>query len=134
MDLDGSEFVDLSGQAGALAPPTTSTVLVTLRTTSHNDAMTLLSASNPGDPAKWPGRVGLSRYAAVMGEVVAQESAVFVDHYNHWLDDNGGQVPLSLLAEGLHPDERGHLHLALKMIKDLRIFDMNSRVCSLSIP
>ncbi|MET7642218.1 hypothetical protein ABZS83_00915 [Streptomyces sp. NPDC005426] len=47
---------------------------------------------------------------------------------------NGGQVPLSLLSDGLHPDERGHHRIVLKMIKDLRIFDASSRVCSLHIP
>ncbi|MEU9094013.1 GDSL-type esterase/lipase family protein [Streptomyces sp. NPDC048428] len=94
----------------------------------------VLQSPNPVDPAKWPGRVNLSQYARVMGEVAAQESAVFVDHYNDWLDGNGGQVPLTLLSDGLHPNERGHHHIALKMIKDLRIFDASSRVCSLHIP
>ncbi|MEK8145489.1 SGNH/GDSL hydrolase family protein [Streptomyces sp. M10(2022)] len=94
----------------------------------------VLQAPNPVDPAKWPGRVGLSRYAQVMGEAAAQEKAVFVDHYNDWLTGNGGQVPLSLLGDGLHPNERGHHRIALKMIRDLQIFDTGSRVCSLSIP
>ncbi|MFJ2088749.1 GDSL-type esterase/lipase family protein [Streptomyces sp. NPDC087901] len=94
----------------------------------------VLQSPNPVDPAKWPGRVNLSQYARVMGEVAAQESAVFVDHYNDWLDGNGGQVPLTLLNDGLHPNERGHHRIALKMIKDLRIFDASSRVCSLHVP
>ncbi|MEV0917212.1 GDSL-type esterase/lipase family protein [Streptomyces sp. NPDC049967] len=94
----------------------------------------VLQAPNPVDPAKWPGRVGLSRYAQVMGEVAAQQDTVFVDHYNDWLNGNGGQVPLSLLSDGLHPNERGHHRIVLKMIKDLRIFDAGSRVCSLHVP
>ncbi|MFB6988794.1 GDSL-type esterase/lipase family protein [Streptomyces sp. NPDC056304] len=94
----------------------------------------VLQSPNPVDPAKWPGRVGLSQYAQVMGEVAAQEGVVFVDHYTDWLSSNGGQVPLSLLNDGLHPNERGHHRLALKMIKDLRVFDIGSRVCSLRVP
>ncbi|MEU5821441.1 SGNH/GDSL hydrolase family protein [Streptomyces sp. NPDC047803] len=69
-----------------------------------------------------------------MGEVAAQQNAVFVDHYDDWLTGDGGQVPLSLLSDGLHPNERGHHRIALKMIKDLRIFEANSQVCSLRIP
>ncbi|THA62134.1 G-D-S-L family lipolytic protein [Streptomyces sp. A0958] len=94
----------------------------------------VLQSPNPVDPAKWPGRVGLSGYARVMGEVAAQQNTVFVDHYNDWLTGNGGQVPLSLLSDGLHPNERGHHRVVLKMIKDLRIFEADSRVCSLHIP
>lgn len=94
----------------------------------------VLQSPNPVDPAKWPGRVNLSQYAQVMGEVAAQEKAVFVDHYNDWLSGNGGQVPLPLLSDGLHPNERGHHRIALKMIKDLRIYEASSAVCSLSIP
>ncbi|MEU9199814.1 GDSL-type esterase/lipase family protein [Streptomyces sp. NPDC048332] len=94
----------------------------------------VLQSPNPVDPAKWPGRVNLSQYAQVMGEVAAQEKAVFVDHYNDWTDGGGGQVPLSLLSDGLHPNERGHHRVALRMIKDLRIFDASSAVCSLNVP
>lgn len=94
----------------------------------------VLQSPNPVDPAKWPGRVNLSQYARVMGEVAAQQNVVFIDHYNDWLDGNGGQVPLSLLSDGLHPDEHGHHRVALRMIKDLRIFEASSAVCSLNIP
>ncbi|WP_405902500.1 GDSL-type esterase/lipase family protein [Streptomyces sp. NBC_00656] len=94
----------------------------------------VLQSPNPVDPARWPGRVNLSHYARVMGEAAAQENAVFIDHYNDWLRGNGGQVPLSLLSDGLHPNERGHHRIVLKMIKDLRIFEASSAVCSLSIP
>ncbi|MFE6976020.1 GDSL-type esterase/lipase family protein [Streptomyces sp. NPDC057682] len=94
----------------------------------------VLQSPNPVDPARWPGRVGLSRYAEIMGGVAAHEKAVFVDHYHDWLTGDGGQVPLSLLSDGLHPNERGHHRMALKMIKDLRIFDAGSAVCSLRVP
>lgn len=94
----------------------------------------VLQSPNPAAPDAWPGRVGLSEYAKAMGEAAAQEKAVFVDHYEHWLSGNGGQVPLGLLNDGLHPNQRGHLHLAHKMIKDLRVFDRDSKVCSLAIP
>ncbi|MEU1468127.1 GDSL-type esterase/lipase family protein [Streptomyces sp. NPDC005761] len=94
----------------------------------------VLQSPNPVDPATWPGRANLSQYAQVMGEVAAQQQAVFVDHYNDWRDGDGGQVPLSLLSDGLHPNERGHHRVALRMIKELRIFEASSAVCSLNIP
>lgn len=49
--LNGSTYVELSSRVGALAPLTTGTILVTFRTTSHNDAMTLISASDPAVPS-----------------------------------------------------------------------------------
>lgn len=51
VDLDGSEYVDLSNQVGALAQLTAGTIVVTFRTTSHNEAMTLFSASDPTAPS-----------------------------------------------------------------------------------
>ncbi|SCF66385.1 Concanavalin A-like lectin/glucanases superfamily protein [Streptomyces sp. Ncost-T10-10d] len=51
VDLDGGEYVDLSDRVGALAPLTAGTIVVTFRTTSHNEAMTLLSASDPTEPS-----------------------------------------------------------------------------------
>ncbi|MGY0070832.1 hypothetical protein ACWZEH_29475 [Streptomyces sp. QTS137] len=69
-----------------------------------------------------------------MGEVAAQEKAVFLDHYDDWLDGNGGRVPLSLLNDGLHPDERGHHRIVLEMIRDPQLFDPAGRVCALSAP
>ncbi|MEK8145491.1 hypothetical protein NKH18_41500 [Streptomyces sp. M10(2022)] len=50
VDLDGSEYVNLSAKAGVLAPLATGTVVVTFRTTGHNEAMTLISASDPTAP------------------------------------------------------------------------------------
>lgn len=85
--------------------------------------------------ARQPGRVNLSQYAQVMGEVAAQHKAVFVDHCNAWRDGNarpGPPCPSS--ATDSTPYERGHHRIALKMIKDLRIFDADGRVCSLHIP
>ncbi|MFD5187760.1 LamG-like jellyroll fold domain-containing protein [Streptomyces sp. NPDC058357] len=51
MDLDGGEYVDLSDRVGVRAPLTAGTLLVTFRTTRHNAAMTLLSASDPTGPS-----------------------------------------------------------------------------------
>ncbi|MEE1809250.1 hypothetical protein [Streptomyces sp. BE133] len=38
------------------------------------------------------------------------------------------------INDGLHPNKRGHHRLAPKMIKDLRVLDIGSRVCSLRVP
>ncbi|MFE5792823.1 GDSL-type esterase/lipase family protein [Streptomyces sp. NPDC056503] len=97
-------------------------------------AVPLLQTPNPVDPNLWPGRASLGDYVRIMREVAAELDVVLVDHHAHWLDSNGGAVPLSLLGDGLHPNQRGHLLLAKKMIKDLRIHDPASRVCGLTIP
>ncbi|SDC50976.1 GDSL-type esterase/lipase family protein [Streptomyces prasinopilosus] len=94
----------------------------------------LLQAPNPVDPARWSGRAELWRYAQTMGEVAAQEKAVFIDHHDDWLNGNGGKVPLSLLNDGLHPNQRGHHRIVLKMIRDLQLFDPASGVCTLAVP
>ncbi|MFD4338047.1 GDSL-type esterase/lipase family protein [Streptomyces anulatus] len=97
-------------------------------------AIPLLQTPNPVDVNRWPNRTALGDYARIMREVAAELHVVLIDHYKHWLEAGGGTVPLGLLGDGLHPDQRGHLLLAQKMIRDLRIYDPASRVCSLSIP
>nr|WSW66040.1 hypothetical protein OG461_07480 [Streptomyces sp. NBC_00995] len=106
--------------------------------------MTLLSASDPTarscDITLEPQRrlrISVRETGAVLVNVMARTRqdggqrhtvAVTVD------GGNGGRMPLSLLSDGLHPHERGHHRIVLKMIKDLRIIDSGSRVCSLRIP
>ncbi|MET9675483.1 GDSL-type esterase/lipase family protein [Streptomyces sp. NPDC006482] len=97
-------------------------------------AIPLLQTPNPVDVNRWPNRAALADYARIMREVAAELEVVLIDHHAHWLASNGGTVPLGLLADGLHPDQRGHLLLAKKMVRDLRVFDPASRVCGLTIP
>ncbi|MFI1959223.1 GDSL-type esterase/lipase family protein [Streptomyces althioticus] len=94
----------------------------------------VLQTPNAVDLARWSNRTALGDYAETMREVAQAEGVVLIDHHTHWLTSDGGSAPTRLLADGLHPDRRGHLFLAHKMIKDLRIFDPGSRVCSLTIP
>ncbi len=97
-------------------------------------AIPLLQTPNPVDTNRWTDRASLGDYARITREVAAELQVVLVDHHAHWLASNGGAVPLSLLGDGLHPNQRGHLMMAKKMIKDLRIHDPASRVCGLTIP
>ncbi|MFD6908151.1 GDSL-type esterase/lipase family protein [Streptomyces sp. NPDC060077] len=97
-------------------------------------AVPVLQTPNPIDVSRWPERSALADYARIMREVAAERKVVLVDHHAHWTASHGGEVPLDLLGDGLHPDQRGHLFLAHKMIRDLRLFDPGSRVCSLRIP
>lgn len=94
----------------------------------------VLQTPNPVDLARWGNRTALGDYAETMREVAREHGVVLVDHHAHWLAAHGGSVPTGLLGDGLHPDQRGHLFLAHKMIRDLRIFDPGSRVCSLTVP
>ncbi|MFD4371138.1 GDSL-type esterase/lipase family protein [Streptomyces sp. NPDC058486] len=97
-------------------------------------AIPLLQTPNPVDLNRWRNRAALGDYAQIMREVAAEQDVVLIDHHAHWLEVGGGTAPLGLLGDGLHPDQRGHLVLAKKMISDLRVFDPGSRVCALSIP
>ncbi|MER7957736.1 GDSL-type esterase/lipase family protein [Streptomyces sp. NPDC096030] len=97
-------------------------------------AVPLLQTPNPVDLNRWPNHAALADYVTIMREVAEESGVVLIDHHAHWLATNGGTVPLNLLGDGLHPDQRGHLFLAKKMIRDLRVFDPASRVCSLAIP
>ncbi|MFI8091981.1 SGNH/GDSL hydrolase family protein [Streptomyces sp. NPDC086080] len=97
-------------------------------------AIPLLQTPNPIDVSRWPERSALGDYARIMREVAEERKVVLVDHHAHWTESYGGGVPLDLLGDGLHPNQRGHLFLAHKMIRDLRLFDPRSRVCSLRTP
>ncbi|MFE5935362.1 GDSL-type esterase/lipase family protein [Streptomyces sp. NPDC056470] len=97
-------------------------------------AVPLLQTPNPVDLNRWPNHAALADYVTIMREVAEESGVVLIDHHAHWLATNGGTVPLNLLGDGLHPDQRGHLFLAKKMVRDLRVFDPASRVCSLTIP
>ncbi|MEU2670542.1 hypothetical protein ABZ622_17015 [Streptomyces sp. NPDC007164] len=78
--------------------------------------------------------MGLSQYAQVTGEVAAAQDVVSSDRHNDWQNGNDdGRAPLSLLNDGLPPDERGHHH-APKTIQDLRAHDSGSRDCSRRVP
>ncbi|MFE9724139.1 hypothetical protein ACFYQ5_11245 [Streptomyces sp. NPDC005794] len=120
VDLDGGEHVDLSSHVGAPAPLSTGTILVTFRTTSHDNAMTLISASDPAAPSS---NLTLSLSGGALQFSVRRQGAVLINVMTRTRYD-----------DGLQPDERGHHRIALKMIKDLQIFDTGSRVCALSIP
>ncbi|MFG3039739.1 GDSL-type esterase/lipase family protein [Streptomyces sp. NPDC048330] len=97
-------------------------------------AIPLFQTPNPVDVDRWPQRTALADYVRIMRDVATELDVVLVDHHAHWLETGGGTTPLGLLGDGLHPDQRGHLVLARKMIRDLRLFDPASRVCRLEIP
>ncbi|MEU9851675.1 GDSL-type esterase/lipase family protein [Streptomyces sp. NPDC047974] len=108
--------------------------LVTAVRAVPDGAIPLLQTPNPVDVDRWTDRASLGDYARITREVAAELNVVLVDHHAHWLKSNGGAVPLSLLGDGLHPNQRGHLVMAKKMIRDLRLHDPASRVCGLTIP
>ncbi|MFB7361694.1 GDSL-type esterase/lipase family protein [Streptomyces hydrogenans] len=97
-------------------------------------AVPLLQTPNPLDTRLWPARAALGDYARITREVATELDVVLIDHHAHWLESHDGAVPPDLLGDGLHPNHRGHLVLAKKMIKDLRLHDPASRVCALQIP
>ncbi|MEV7019746.1 GDSL-type esterase/lipase family protein [Streptomyces sp. NPDC093991] len=108
--------------------------LVTAVRALPGGAVPVLQTPNPVDLARWSNRTALGDYAETMREVAREHGVVLIDHHAHWLAAHGGSVPTRLLGDGLHPDQRGHLFLAHKMIRDLRVFDPGSGVCSLTIP
>ncbi|MFB6899888.1 GDSL-type esterase/lipase family protein [Streptomyces hydrogenans] len=97
-------------------------------------AVPLLQTPNPLDTRLWPARASLGDYAQITREVATELDVVLIDHHAHWLEAHDGAAPPTLLGDGLHPNHRGHLVLAKKMIEDLRLHDPASRVCALEIP
>ncbi|MFD4338029.1 SGNH/GDSL hydrolase family protein [Streptomyces anulatus] len=82
--------------------------------------------------ATWPNHAALAEYVRAMREVADEQGVVLVDHFARWTADFG-PPSADLLGDGLHPIERGHLMMALTMIRALRVFDPASRVCFLRI-
>ncbi|MEU7392626.1 SGNH/GDSL hydrolase family protein [Streptomyces tanashiensis] len=96
-------------------------------------AVPVVQTPNPIDVSPWPGRSSLGDYTQTMREAAAELDVVLIDHHAHGTSA-AGRYPPSLLSNGLHPNHRGHLMMAKKMIKDLRIHDPASRVCAPAIP
>lgn len=86
VDLDGSEYVDLSNRVSALAPLTTGTIVVTFRTTSHNEAMTLLSAS---DPTELSSDITLNLSGGALQFSVREKGAVLINVMTRTRYDDG---------------------------------------------
>lgn len=73
-------------------------------------------------------------YVQVIREVAKEEEVLLIDHYEYWrkLNENQEWLGESWLLEG-NPNHRGHLEIAKKILKDLRIYNYNSLTCSFSL-
>lgn len=73
-------------------------------------------------------------YLKVIREVSEEEKIFLIDHYEYWDRLSKGQEWLveSWLVEG-RANHRGHLAIANKIFKDLRIYDYNSLICGFTI-
>ena len=73
-------------------------------------------------------------YVKVIREVAGEEEIFLIDHYEYWDRLRKVQKELieSWLVEG-RANHRGHLKIAKKIFKDLRIHDYNSLICGFTI-
>jgi len=73
-------------------------------------------------------------YVKVIREVSKEEEIFLIDHYEYWdrLSKVQKELIESWLVEG-RANHRGHLEIAKKIFKDLRIYDHNSLICGFTI-
>ena len=76
----------------------------------------------------------IEEYVKVIREVSEKEKIFLIDHYEYWdrLSKIKKWVIESWLVEG-KANHRGHLAIAKKIFKDLRIYDYNSLICGFTI-
>ena len=76
----------------------------------------------------------IEEYVKVIREVSEEEKIFLIDHYEYWdrLSKVKKWVIESWLVEG-RANHRGHLEIAKKIFKDLRIYDHNSLICGFTI-
>lgn len=76
----------------------------------------------------------IDRYVKVIREVSKEEEIFLIDHYEYWDRLRKVQKELieSWLVEG-RANHKGHLAIAKKIFKDLRIYDYNSLICGFTI-
>ncbi|HII4441485.1 TPA: SGNH/GDSL hydrolase family protein [Clostridium perfringens] len=76
----------------------------------------------------------IEEYVKVIREVSEEEKIFLIDHYEYWdrLSKVKKWVIESWLVEG-RANHRGHLAIAKKIFKDLRIHDYNSLICGFTI-
>ncbi|MDZ4993062.1 SGNH/GDSL hydrolase family protein [Clostridium perfringens] len=76
----------------------------------------------------------IEEYIKAIREVAEAEGILLIDHYEYWDRLSKGQEWLveSWLVEG-RANHRGHLEIAKKIFKDLRIYDYNSLICGFTI-
>ncbi|MDK0538783.1 SGNH/GDSL hydrolase family protein [Clostridium perfringens] len=76
----------------------------------------------------------IEEYVKVIRAVSEEEKIFLIDHYEYWdrLSKVKKWVIESWLVEG-RANHRGHLTIAKKIFKDLRIYDYNSLICGFTI-
>ncbi|WP_415319535.1 SGNH/GDSL hydrolase family protein [Clostridium perfringens] len=76
----------------------------------------------------------IEEYVKVIRVVSEEEKIFLIDHYEYWdrLSKVKKWVIESWLVEG-RANHRGHLAIAKKIFKDLRIYDYNSLICGFTI-
>lgn len=96
-------------------------------------AIPIILSPNPIITEKAPDRARLHEYVTVTREVVKQERVVFVDIYASWNEElqtqYEGEVNRFLLNDALHPNGLGHKEIAIRMFKELSIFNPADPTC-----
>jgi len=91
----------------------------------------ILHTTNVVDRTLSQSRSDLPAYNEIVRHVATSENAILVDHWLHWERLSADPAFLrEWLDDPIHPNARGHLELAVQMMKELDIYDVNSRVIS----
>ena len=71
-------------------------------------------------------------YVEATREIAARHDVTFIDHWPVWT--SAGTVIGHLTEGAFHPDEYGHRLIAHTIFRELGMWDLDSRVCRLSVP
>ena len=82
-----------------------------------------------------PNRVEyLPGYVGAVREVAAETGAVLVDHYEHWQPYEENGMMHEWIGHGCHPNQYGHRAMAHLLLREIGIWDDDSRTCQLFVP
>lgn len=77
-------------------------------------------------------RADLPAYVDLMREVAAEHKILLVDNYDYW-ESQGTTALEGWLSDAIHPNEVGHLMMALLLLDKLGIDDPNGSIANLPI-
>jgi acyl-CoA thioesterase-1 len=98
-------------------------------------AIMVLHTTNPIDSKQITNRDDLSAYNRIVVEVAVSEKVILVDHWTHWQSHCTNLSLLHLwLDDPIHPNARGHLEMAVQLMKSVGVHDPRSAIIQVEKP
>lgn len=94
------------------------------------DAIPVVQTFNPVGHDGDVTREDMPAYAQIIRDVAKEKHVILVDHYSKW-ESSGKSSYNKWLGDPIHPNEVGHLKLALELFDGLKIMDPDGQTASL---